>query len=190
METYARAGEDERADILREAQTGISASSSKRPRRHGSQTPRQSIPMVSKSLTSPRLSASRSTQAAQMTSPLEGLLEGRNSLARHSDPINSPSTFSTISHLRSHPFSAPTGPSEIIPTTRTLSPPPPRPMAVGHGKTYLTAMRDAVDRVCGDTSRFQVDEQLLQTYFVWQAPQHMPIDEELFRSEFAQANRS
>ncbi|XAO27529.1 hypothetical protein I312_106385 [Cryptococcus bacillisporus CA1280] len=181
-ETYARAGEDERADILRETQTGTSASSSKRPRRHGSQTPRQSIPMVPKSPTSPRLSAGRSTQAAQMTSPLEELLEGRNSLARHSDPINSPLTFPTISHLRSHPFSAPTVPSEIILTTRTLSPPSPRPMAVGHGETYLTAMRDAVDRVCGDTSRFQVDEQLLQTYFVWQAPQHMPIDEELFRN--------
>lgn len=27
------------------------------------------------------------------------------------------------------------------------------------------------------------DEQLLGTYFAWQCPQHMPVDEQLFRSE-------
>lgn len=71
----------------------------------------------------------------------------------------------STTHYPTSPFDAP--------TTSTMS--------VGHGTTFLTAMREAADRVCGDA--LQLDEQLLQTYFVWQAPQHMPIDEEAFRRE-------
>jgi hypothetical protein len=59
----------------------------------------------------------------------------------------------------------------------------PSPMAVGHGSTYQSAMRDLVTRVCGETHENEPNEELLSLYFAWQEPQHMPVDEDLFRRE-------
>ncbi|OCF42308.1 hypothetical protein I317_03811 [Kwoniella heveanensis CBS 569] len=62
----------------------------------------------------------------------------------------------------------------------------PRSMATGHGSAYLTAMSDLLTRVCGDRGmREEANEQLLRTYFAWQGPQHMPVDEALFRRDMA-----
>ncbi|WVF70007.1 hypothetical protein IAT40_004793 [Kwoniella sp. CBS 6097] len=60
----------------------------------------------------------------------------------------------------------------------------PRSMATGHGSNYLAAISDLVTRVCGErVPRPEANEMLLRTYFAWQGPQHMPVDEALFRRD-------
>jgi hypothetical protein len=49
---------------------------------------------------------------------------------------------------------------------------------------YEVAVSDFVERVCGATGQDEPHETLLRTYFAWQGPQHMPVDERLFRREF------
>ena len=49
------------------------------------------------------------------------------------------------------------------------------------GDTYQTAVSYLVRQVCGESSHLEVDEVLLGIYFTWQAPQHMPVDEQVFR---------
>lgn len=56
------------------------------------------------------------------------------------------------------------------------------PTAVGHGAIYHSSVHDLVSRVCGTGTVEPVNE-LLATYFAWQEPQHMPVDEDLFRRE-------
>lgn len=51
----------------------------------------------------------------------------------------------------------------------------------GQGDTYQTAVSYLVRQVCGESSHLEVDEVLLGIYFTWQAPQHMPVDEQVFR---------
>lgn len=61
----------------------------------------------------------------------------------------------------------------------------PRPMTTGHGTTYTAAIGALVSSVCGSRTEVEPNEQLLSTYFVWQSPQHMPVDEALFRRDMA-----
>jgi hypothetical protein len=54
-------------------------------------------------------------------------------------------------------------------------------MTVGHGSVYQSSINDLLSRVCGSQSTPEPVEELLQIYFAWQEPQHMPVDEILFR---------
>jgi hypothetical protein len=49
------------------------------------------------------------------------------------------------------------------------------------GSEFRSAVDDMVIRICGLESDIEPDEELLGIYFAWQEPQHMPVDEALFR---------
>ena len=72
-----------------------------------------------------------------------------------------------------------TGPS----TSSTADDPTPRAMYDGPRTSYDSAVSDFVERVCGPAGLDEPHETLLRTYFAWQGPQHMPVDEKLFRRE-------
>jgi hypothetical protein len=70
--------------------------------------------------------------------------------------------------------------------TSALSEPTPRSMKAGRGAKYTSAVTEFVERVCGENStRPEPNRLLIDTYFSWQCPQHMPIDEQLFRREYS-----
>jgi hypothetical protein len=54
-------------------------------------------------------------------------------------------------------------------------------MTVGHGSVYQSSISDLLSRVCGSQMASEPVEELLAIYFAWQEPQHMPVDEVLFR---------
>ena len=91
---------------------------------------------------------------------------------------------STSSVQSNHPIDNVTAhsPSKLCPAVSTDDDLTPRSTGT-HGTTYRMAVSDLVKTICGDCSQLEVDEVLLGIYFAWQAPQHMPVDEGLFRRE-------
>jgi hypothetical protein len=57
-------------------------------------------------------------------------------------------------------------------------------MTVGHGSVYQSSINDLLSRVCGSQMTPEPVEELLAIYFAWQEPQHMPVDEVLFRRKY------
>ena len=57
-------------------------------------------------------------------------------------------------------------------------------MTVGHGSVYQSSISDLLSRVCGSQMASEPVEELLAIYFAWQEPQHMPVDEVLFRRKY------
>jgi len=94
--------------------------------------------------------------------------------------LQSLSEASTIHDSYTHYTSSPwAGPS----TASTGDGPTPRAMRTGPRTPYHLAVADFVDRVCGPPGQDEPQETLLKTYFAWQCPQHMPVNEKLFRRE-------
>lgn len=59
-----------------------------------------------------------------------------------------------------------------------------------HSNTYQAAVTDLVHSICSDPTELEINETLLATYFAWQAPQHMPVDERMFRRTCGQAEHT
>jgi hypothetical protein len=57
-------------------------------------------------------------------------------------------------------------------------------MTVGHGSVYQSSINELLSRVCGSQMTPEPVEELLAIYFAWQEPQHMPVDEVLFRRKY------
>lgn len=60
-------------------------------------------------------------------------------------------------------------------------------MTVGHGSVYQSSIGDLLSRVCGSQTSPEPVDELLAIYFAWQEPQHMPVDEGLFRRRCSQS---
>jgi hypothetical protein len=62
-------------------------------------------------------------------------------------------------------------------------------MTGGHGAVYQSSINELLSRVCGSQMASEPVKELLAIYFAWQEPQHMPVDEVLFRRKYLKGSK-